>query len=108
MLLRAGAAAATTAPLVGAFGVKGKLARPAAAAAAGRGWRKAGRQARTRDAPTARAREEEWSPEEGRDLDRALLPVAVSDPPFPCGDLCGTVPGNLIWSAHFLAVLRGG
>jgi len=37
MLLRAGAAAATTAPLVGAFGVKGKLARPAAAAAAGRG-----------------------------------------------------------------------
>jgi hypothetical protein len=52
-------------PLVGAFGVKGKLARPA-----GQGRRrKAG--SHGHDAPTARAREEEeWSPEEGRDLDR--------------------------------------
>lgn len=60
-------------PLVGAFGVKGKLARPATEhPAAGQGRRKAeaGRQA-----PTARARrgrEEEWSPEEGRDLSLSI------------------------------------
>ena len=67
-------------PLVGSFGVKGKLARPA-----GQGRRKAGRGSHGHDAPTARAREEGGVESGGGKGSRPALLLVSHDPPLPCG-----------------------